>query len=378
MARPIGYTPPANAYSAMPIESNSFHGISPLPAQAAATQAMAPAQAEIAKSEAYDTQAAQTVKFQQLLQSGQQGMQAYIADVQKTNPELAAQFGQEFQGVAPYMQNLKGKELTDMALNMYDSWNGRLGGAKTAGYIKDNPGADVPEVIGQTNGSLPTKDIVNALGTNTKNENAVEIATLKAEKAAEAAKLKASNAVLLQGMRNDARIMAARIRATKDKTGATKYQYTYDGAQKSYEELSKRIPEMEAAVAKDPVMANFDGSARELENARKRQLSYQRLMMHATEHGADPKAYIDVPKGVSLAEFGSATTGTDAGTTDSTGAPPPAAAGPKTSFGNVSSKSPDADIAAYLKAINPAKEPTSQDIARYKQALATDEGAGAR
>lgn len=173
MAGPIGYTPPANPYSAMPIEPNSFHGLNPLPGMAAASAAMAPAEAEIQKSEAFDTQAAQAAKFQKLLQSGQQGMQSYIQDVQKTNPELAAQFTQEFNTVAPFMQNLKGKELTDFAFNTYDSWNGRVGAQKMSSYIAKNPAAPMTDLLGQAGPNIsPEKQLTLKGADDTRQTNA--------------------------------------------------------------------------------------------------------------------------------------------------------------------------------------------------------------
>ncbi len=166
MPGPIGYTPPANPYSAMPIEPGSFHGSSPLPAMGAAQAAMAPAQALIQKSQEYDTQAAQAAKFQKLLQSGLQGMQSYVQDVAKTNPELAAQFTQEMTTFAPMIQGLKGKELPDFAFNVYDSWNGRLGGAKVGSAMAANPDATMPELLGKTNGSMGAKDMLTLKSTD--------------------------------------------------------------------------------------------------------------------------------------------------------------------------------------------------------------------
>ncbi len=148
MAGPIGYVPPANPYAAMPIEQPKFTGINPMPGQAAAMQAMAPVQQKIQASQAYDDQAQKAAEFQKLLGQGLSGMQAYITDVSQENPELASHFTQEMQTMAPFMKTMKGKELNDAVFGMYDSWNGRYNGAKTAALLQQDPNASTSSLLG--------------------------------------------------------------------------------------------------------------------------------------------------------------------------------------------------------------------------------------
>lgn len=303
MPGPIGYTPPANTYSAMPIEPNSFHGTNPLPAMGAAQAAMAPAQGLIQKSKEFDSQAAQAAKFQKLLQSGQQGMQAYIQDVAKTNPELAAQFTQEFTTTAPFMQGLKGKELTDFALNVYDSWNGRLGGAKVGSAMAQNPDATMPELLGAAGGYIPAKDKLALKGTDDLRKSTIARNAADTENA----KNKHGHQLRLQGMRDDSKLRAARIRAAKDAKGAANFQYTYDDAKTSFEELGKQITDLEADIAKDPIMAKFEGNVTMLNQLRRERAGWQKAMQHAVEKGAKPGANtpVTLPPGLDLGQMGS-------------------------------------------------------------------------
>lgn len=374
MVSPIGYTPPANPHAAMPVQGNTFHGLSPLPAMGAAMAAQAPLQAQIQQSQEYDTQASKAAKFQRLLQSGQQGMQAYIQDVGKTNPDLAAQFTQEFTTVAPFMQNLKGKELTDMALNMYDSWNGRMGGAKMGSYMSENPEAPMTDILGKTNGSMTTKDMVTAKGTDdlrksTIAKNAADI---------EYTKNKPGLQLRLQGMRDDAKLRAVRIRATTDKNGAKQMQYTFNDAKQSFEEVSRQIEALSADIAKDPVMGKFEGNVQLLSQMRREKVGWQKAMQHAVEKGAKPDQLISKPPDLDLGQgaapgLTAAVDASVAGIQDPAGTPPPTP-----SFGNVSSKSSPQEIGVYLQAVRPGKTPTPAEIENFRRALATDEGAGAR
>lgn len=327
---PIGYTPPANPYSAMPIEPNSFHGLSPLPGQAAATQAMAPLQAQIDKSEAYDTQAQQAAKFQKLLQSGQQGMQAYIQDVGKTNPELAAQFTQEFQGVAPYMQNLKGKELTDLAFNMYDSWNGRVGGSKMSSFIGQNPDASMSSVLGQAGGNISAKDQASLYGQDITRQSTTKLNDAKIVDMQN----KPGQQIRLQGMKDDARIRAARIRASKDAKGAANMQFTADGAKKSIEELTKQIDQLTQDIAKDPMIGKFEGNQQMLIQLRRERMSWQKALDRAVEKGAKPDDQVDLPAGTDLGQ---------PDTSSAAGAPAYSPAATPTA------QSTDAEIETYLR-----------------------------
>lgn len=366
MAGPIGYTPPANPNSAMPIEPNSFHGLNPLPGMAAASAAMAPAEAQIQKSEQFDTQAAQAAKFQKLLQSGQQGMQSYIQDVGKTNPELAAQFTQEFNTVAPFMQNLKGKELTEFAFNTYDSWNGRMNAQKMSKYIGANPEAPMTELLGQSGASITPEKQLTIKGTDDLRKSTIA----KNEADTEYTKNKPGLQLQLQQMKDNARVRAARMRATKDAKGTAGYQYTYNGTKKSLEEVNADLKDLTDKIAKDPIMGKFEGNVTMLNQLRQERRGLEAKMYRAVEKGAKPDEWINDDSPPNLGQPGA--------TAADSGLAPTAPAGPKTSFGGVSSKSTPDQITAYLKAINPAKTPTPQDIERYRQALATDEASGGR
>lgn len=335
MPGPIGYNPPANTYSAMPIDPNSFHGTNPLPAMGAAQAAMAPAQGLIQKSQEFDSQAAQAAKFQKLLQSGQQGMQSYIQDVAKTNPELAAQFTQEFTTTAPFMQGLKGKELTDFAFNVYDSWNGRLGGAKVGSAMAANPDATMPELLGAAGGDISAKDKLTLKGTDdlrksTIAKNAADI---------EYTKNKPGLQLRLQGMRDDSKLRAARIRASKDAKGAANFQYTYDDAKTSFEELAKPIQDLNEAMAKDPVMAKFEGNITMLTQLRRERAGWQKAMQHAVEKGAKPgsKTLITLPSGLDLGQPGSASAST------------PTSSAPTYQPPTITAQSSDSEIESFLR-----------------------------
>lgn len=363
---PIGYTPPANPYSAMPIEPNSFHGLSPLPAQAAATQAMAPLQAKIDQSEAYDTQATQAAKFQQLLQSGQQGMQAYIQDVGKTHPELAAQFNHEFQTAAPWMQNLKGKDLTDMAFNMYDSWNGRLGGAKMSSYMNQNPDASMTDLLGQAGSNVGVKDQLTLKG----NDQLRQSTIAKDKAIIQEKENKPGLQLQLQGMKDDSRIRAARIRATKDKSGASQMQYTYNDAKASFDELTKQIDTMTEQIRKDPIMAGLDKTTTMMMGLRRERAGWQKAMQHATQKGAKPDEYVTKPPEINLGQLPDA--GTDA--TDGTPAAAPGAA-PAASAAKPSSKAPDSVLVPFLQASYPSVTWSPEKIKTARDMLAKDEAA---
>lgn len=258
MPGPIGYTPPANAYSAMPIEPQSFHGLSPLPGMAAAQQAMAPAQAQIDKSEAFDTQAAQAVKFQKLLQSGQQGMQSYIQDVAKTNPELAAQFTQEFQTVAPFMQNLKGKDLTDFAFNTYDSWNGRVGGAKLGSYMKQNPNASTADLLGQTNGGMTQKDMIGAVSTDFKNQSTAKLNQSKIDWYTQLPQLKRELGEAQNRSRERAAQFRAQYQSAKGKLDPAVAKTNLAAVLEEIKDTRVKIQGMEESMAENPTMANVN------------------------------------------------------------------------------------------------------------------------
>lgn len=336
MAGPIGYTPPANPYSAMPIDPQSFHGLNPLPAMGAAQTAMAPLQAKIQQSEDYDTQASKAAKFQRLLQSGQEGMQAYIQDIGKTNPELAAQFTREFTSVAPHMQYLKGKELTDLAFNMYDSWNGRVGGSKVSSAISQDPNAPMPSLLGKMGGSVGAKDQLTLLGNDQLRQSTLKVNDAKVKDLENAPGLK----IKLQQMKDNARVRAARYRATKDAKGAMNYQYTFNGASKNYEELTKQIDELTAEIAKDPTMAKYATShPQELAGLRRERVIAQKAMQHAVEKGAKPDEYIGAPKDIDLGQM------PDPGAeTDSTSSAPT-----YTLPTTPTAQSTDAEIETYLR-----------------------------
>jgi len=372
MVAPIGYTPPANP--GMPTHGNTFHGLNPLPAMGAAMTAQAPLQAQIQKSQEADSQASQTAKFQRLLQSGQQGMQAYIQDIQKTNPDLASQFTQELQSVAPFMQTMKGKELSDMAFTMYDSWNGRVGGAKAGDFMKANPEAPMTDVLGAVGGNMSAKDKVTAKGTDdlrksTIAKNAADI---------EYTKNRPGLQIRLQQMKDDTRMRAARLRQSKDKNGAKVYQYTYNGSKASFDELTKKIDELTVEIAKDPLLAGFSKQNGLLSTYNRQRDGWQKAMQRAVERGAKPDEYIDLPPGTDLGQgaapgLAGAVDASVAGIQDPAGTP-----APRPSFGNVSSKSSPQEIGSFLQALRPGKTPTPAEIENFRRALATDEGAGAR
>lgn len=368
MAGPIGYTPPANPYAAQPIEPQSFHGLNPLPGMAAAQQAEAPAEAEIAKSEAYDTQAAQAAKFQKLLQSGQQGMQSYIQDVGKTHPELAAQFTQEYNAVAPFMQNLKGKELTDLAFNTYDSWNGRVGAQKTSDYIGAHRDATVPDLLSQAGSSIPAKDQVSLKS----NDDLRKSTIAKNEADAEFTRNKPGLQIQIQQMKDNAGIRRARIKATKDAKGAANYQFTYNGVKKSLAEVNKDLETLTAQIAKDPIMGKFEGNVQMLNSLRQERRGLEAKMYRAVEKGAKPNEWItdDTPPNLGQPDQ------TGAAATDP-GQASAAPGGPKQSYGAVTSTSAPDQLAASWKALT-GKDATPQEVEQYKQALATDEAKGGR
>lgn len=368
MAGPIGYTPPANAYSAMPIDPGSFHGLNPLPAQAAATQAMAPIQAKIDASEAYDTQAQQAAKFQRLLQSGQQGMQAYIQDVGKADPQLAATFNQEFQGVAPFMQNLKGKELTDLALNMYDSWNGRVGGSKMSSFIGKNPDASMSDVLSQAGGNVSAKDQASIYGQDLTRQSNTKYTDAKIEDL----KNKPGQQIRLQQMKDDARIRSARIRAAKDVKGAANMQYTYNGAKDSFDELTKQIDDLSKDIAKDPMIAKFEGNQQMLIQLRRERTGWQKAMQRAVEKGASatPDKFIPLSPDIDLGQ------GTDPATAPA--APGGAATPPGAAPEKPSSASPDSVLTPYLQAAYPDVIWTPERLKQARNALTADEAQGVR
>lgn len=333
---PIGYTPPANPYSAMPIEPNSFHGISPLPGMGAAQQAMAPLQAKIDQSEAYDTQAAQAAKFQRLLQSGQQGMQAYIQDVQKTDPTLAATFNQEFQSVAPFMQNLKGKELTDMAFNMYDSWNGRVGGSKMSSYISQNPNASMGDVLGQAGGNISAKDQASIYGQDLTRQSTTKVNDARIEEM----KNKPGLQIRLQGMKDAARLRHDRLRMSKDAKGAANMQYTYNDAKDSFKEVNDEVSKLEQDISKDPMIAKFEGNQQLLIQLRRERTGWQKAMQRAVEKGANanPDKPITLDPGSDLGQ-----NTPDDSAASPAGAPTYAPPAPPTA------QSSDAEIETYLR-----------------------------
>jgi hypothetical protein len=304
MASPIGYTSPVNPYEQVPQNpvAPMYHGMQPISPDV--PQQM---QQQIDKSEAYDSQAAQAAKFQKLLSSGQAGMQAYIQDVGKDNPELAKQFNQEFQSMAQFMPMMKGKELNDAVFNIYDSWNGRYNGAKVGKQIQSNPDAGVRDLL--PNSGLDSKSQLSILSQDTSREANAKLAEARSnESAARTTYLTGKPAlqVKIAEINAASRERAATLHTNKDKTG---FQLSYNDGKKRLDEIRKQIEELKAsdpASGGDPdsgkpyplwqqnMIRENVGWNKAMGDLTKEADKWQRYMDETLSHGARPDQAVDI------------------------------------------------------------------------------------
>lgn len=369
MAGPIGYVPPANPYAAMPIESPKFTGINPLPAQAAAMQAMAPIQQKIQQSDQIDDQAKKAAQFQGLLNQGVAGMQSYIGDVSKENPELGTHFSQELQTMSPFLQTLKGKDLNDAVFGLYDSWNGRYNGAKMS-KVMGNPDAtdtDVFSAYGQSGGT-PDK-MMSAYLTNKKTDEntkylGAKIDDLKAH--ADYLKQRPELMQKLEEIKNEGKVRAARIRSKASGNG-TSYQTSLRDSMKSMQEIDRDIATLQSQmVGVDPMEAHFNGLDTQMHQLRSEKLRVQGWINKAHEKGAKIDDNIDIDPAPGITAPSAPIAPAAPGAAPQTA---PSPAGPGT--GDISSSAPDASLSAYYKTMT-GQDPSPKDLEDFRAALRQD------
>ncbi len=357
MPQPISpiSSPVQEPYTYQPITAPAFHGLNVQAPMEGAAMAAAPYVAEQEKTEQMDDQATKAAKFQQHINTGLQGMQAYIDDVGKTNPDLAKQFGAELSGITPYASSLPPKDLADLSFKMHDSWNGRLGGSKIAEQMKANPNAPITDLLGSS--GLDAKDMLNI-------KSQTEARQATADKARASAgymnKLPELKKMIADSQAN-AKIRAAEISASRPRAGKAGaspagFQYSLGVAQKNLDASQK---EVEQLIQADPgkVIDPATGQPPDPNNAYmireatlwnkhmkeliKERDGWQAKVSHAVEHGAKMGDAIEAPAEAGMGSV----TAPEKPTTQST---------------------PD-DVAAYLK-YNGYKS-DSATVAAYQQRL---------
>lgn len=295
MPQPINIPiPKVDAYQ--PTQST---GLNFAQGQQAGLQAAAPLAASAAQDVAKNDQATQAAKFNQLLRSGADGMQAYIADAAKVNPDLAQEFAMKFQTIQPYLKTLKGKDLVETTLNIYDGWNNQMNGLKVGKALQDNPD-DINPALAVS--GLGAKEMINAKSQSIRTDAAAKasdaMVTERTARAAYYTQLPKMKQDLVK-MQTEAK---ARLQHLKlDGNGGAQIKYgvakqNFDAVTKQIADLSDKIPKAEKILAEadpyDPryeVMAkHVNDMAHQLRFFNNEKDKYQGWMNAATDKGARP------------------------------------------------------------------------------------------